>query len=218
MAAVASSSDSRRWDLGRTLARILCVVLGAIGLLPIAAVLFVSSPLTQRWAEEETRKLLERELGISAKYKVGVRLLPLRLEVTDLEVPASDGGGPALKVESVSASPRVFSLLAGALDLGDIQLTKPKARLVLQGGKLTNVRYRLPETKKSSSPSDTPFFTLSVSEGRFDVDVDGTRIETGPVDLDVFAEQKDVFEVALHASKSYLRRARTEQTLSLIHI
>ncbi|HVJ17001.1 MAG TPA: hypothetical protein VM686_16280, partial [Polyangiaceae bacterium] len=215
MAAVASSSDSRRWDLGRTLARILCVVLGAIGLLPIAAVLFVSSPLTQRWAEEETRKLLERELGISAKYKVGVRLLPLRLEVTDLEVPASDGGGPALKVESVSASPRVFSLLAGALDLGDIQLTKPKARLVLQGGKLTNVRYRLPETKKSSSPSDTPFFTLSVSEGRFDVDVDGTRIETGPVDLDVFAEQKDVFEVALHASKSYLRRARTEQTIGL---
>src|SRR5688572_10649123 len=140
MAAVASSSDSRRWDLGRTLARILCVVLGAIGLLPVAAVLLVSSPLTQRWAEEETRTLLQRELGISAKYKVGVRLLPLRLEVSELEVPASDGGAPALTVESVSASPRVFSLLAGTLDLGDIELAKPRARLVIRDGKLTNVR------------------------------------------------------------------------------
>src|SRR5687767_8075945 len=122
MAAVASSA-SRRWDLGRTLARLLCVVLGAIGLLPVAAVLLVVSTLTQRWAEEETRKLLERELGVSASYKVGVRLLPLRLVVTDLTVPASDGAGPALTVESVSASPRVFSLLAGTLDLGDIELT-----------------------------------------------------------------------------------------------
>jgi translocation and assembly module TamB len=215
MAAVASSSDSRRWDLGRTLARVLCVVLGAIGLLPVAALLFVSSPLTQRWAEEETRRVLQRELGLSAKHKVAVRLLPLRLEVTELEVPASDGGPPALTVETVSASPRVFSLLAGTLDLGDIELTKPRARLVIRDGKLTNVKYRLPTSNKPRAKTDTPFFTLSVSEGRFNVDLDGTLIETGPVDLDVFAEQKDVFEVSLHASKSYLRRARVDQTLGV---
>jgi translocation and assembly module TamB len=211
-----ASSTSRRWDLGRTLARVLCVVLGAIGLLPVAAVLLVSSPLAQRWAEEQTRVLLARELGVTATYKVGVRLLPLRLVVSDLQVPGSDGKGPALTVESISASPRVFSLLAGKLDLGDIELQKPRARIVLVDGKPTNVRYKLPERDtKPQKSSDIPFFTLAISEGRFDLDVDGMLIETGPVDLDVFAEQKDVFEVALHASKSVVRRRREERTVGI---
>ncbi|HEV8245127.1 MAG TPA: hypothetical protein VGP93_05140, partial [Polyangiaceae bacterium] len=213
MAAVTSTSDARRWDLGRTLARILCAVLGAIGLLPVAAALLVSSSPVQRWAEVQTRRLLERELGVAASYSVSLRLLPLRLSITNLVVPASDGGEPALRVESVSASPRVFSLLAGTLDLGDIELHRPRARLVFKDSKLVNVKYRLPQHKgQGTKNEETPFFTLAVTEGRFDVDLDGTQIETGPVDLDVFAEQRGVFELSLHASKTYLRRARTQLT------
>jgi translocation and assembly module TamB len=202
-----------RWDPIRFLAKVLCALLAVVGVVPIAAALLISSAPVQRWAEAETRRLLEAQLGVKAEYKVSVRLLPLRLAITNLEVPSSDGGPPALVTESVSASPRVFSLLSGRLDLGEITLEKPHVRVVIRDGKITNFEYKLPEPPaKSSGAKQTPFFSLAVTEGRFDVDIDGTHVQTGYVDLDVFAEENDVFELSLHSGKSTIRRERVELT------
>ncbi len=84
---------------------------------------------------------------------------------------------------------------------------------MIRDGKLTNLKYKLPEPPaKSSGAKQTPFFSLAVTEGRFDVDVDGTHVQTGYVDLDVFAEENDVFELSLHSGKSTIRRERVELT------
>jgi translocation and assembly module TamB len=204
----------RRWEAGKLFARVLCAVLAAIGVVPLVLTLLVSSDPVKRWAERETSRILRDELGVSASYRVEVKLLPLRLAVLDLAVPASDGGSPALVAESVTVSPRVFALLGGRFDLGAIELNRPRARLVVTDGKLTNLRYRLREQSASTPKGDrAPFSSLSISEGRFAVVLDGTRIDTGPIDLDVFAERGPSFEIALQADESRVTRRRIDQTL-----
>jgi translocation and assembly module TamB len=204
----------RRWEAGRLLARALCAVLAVIGVLPLALSLLVSSSPMKRWAERETTRILRDELGVSATYRVELRLLPLRLAVLDLAIPATDGGPPAFVAESVTVAPRVFALLGGRFDLGEIELHRPRTRLVIADGKLVNLRYRLRERPPSAAKTDrAPFSALSITEGRFSVVVDGVRIDTGSIDLDVFAERGPSFEIALQADESRITRRRTDQTL-----
>ena len=204
----------KRWEPGKILARALCALFAAIGLLPLALTLLVSSEPMKRWAERETARVLREELGVSATYRVEVKLLPLRLAVLDLTVPASDGGTPAFVADSVTVSPRVFALLGGRLDLGAIELNRPRTRLVVTDGKLVNVRYHLREQSASAPKGDrAPFSSLSISERRFGVTLDGTEIATGPIDLDVFAERGPSFEIALQADESRVTRKRIDETV-----
>jgi translocation and assembly module TamB len=194
-------------DFGRIVAQVLCALFGLIGVLPLAAGLLLTSAPLERRAAEETARVLREKLGLTASYAVRVRLVPLELSIENLVVPASDGKGPALVAERVSVTPRVFSLLAGRLDFGDIEIERPRLRLVVSDGKIGNVKYRLPETEPRRTPSrNAPFASLSVSEGRFDVDLEGVRIASGPVDLDVFAEPGPNFEIALRASDAEITR------------
>ncbi|RYZ01622.1 MAG: hypothetical protein EOO73_34900 [Myxococcales bacterium] len=194
-------------DPVRTLARLVCFALAFLGAVPVGLAAFLSSAPAERWAAKQTSAVLQRELGLAATFDVKVRLLPLRLAIENLNVPASDGGAPFLKAKSASVTPRFFSLLAGKLDLGDIEIDQPDARIVLRGGKLANLRYRLPETKtKTERPKDAPFGSVSLGEGRFRIDVDGVAVETDAIDLDVFAEPGGAFEVALRAGTTRVDR------------
>src|SRR5689334_18228076 len=141
----------RRWEPGRWVARALCAVFAMIGALPLLAAAALSSGPLTRWAERETARVLRQELGVSATYKVELRLLPLRLAIVDLTVPAADGGSPALVAETVTVAPRVFALFGGRLDLGEIEIKRPQVRLVVRDGKVMNVAYKLPEQKASTS-------------------------------------------------------------------
>jgi translocation and assembly module TamB len=205
----------RRWEPGRWVARALCAIFAVIGALPLLAAALVSSGPMTRWAERETARILHQELGVAATYRVELRLLPLRLAVVNLTIPASDGGSPALVAESVTVAPRVFALFGGRLDLGEIEINRPRARLVVRDGKVTNVAYRLPETKPSG-PSKraqrAPFTALSITEGLFHVDVDGVAVDTGAVDLDVFADSGPSFEISVTADETRVARRRIERT------
>ncbi|HEY4160121.1 MAG TPA: translocation/assembly module TamB domain-containing protein [Polyangiaceae bacterium] len=205
----------RNRDFGRALARALCVVLAVVGALPLLAGFVLSSGPVERWAARETRRILNEQLGLSASYRVELKLLPLRVALVDLVVQSSDGGAPALRVERVTVTPRVFSLLSGRFDAGDVEVDKPHARLSIVDGKLANLNYRLPETRsKQRAPSkQAPFGTLSVSEGYFSLNVDGTRIETGATDLDVFADSGPSFEIALRVGPSELARERVVRSV-----
>lgn len=200
-----------RRDLGRSLARLLCAVFALVGVTPFLAALLLSSGPLQRWAEKEAARVLRQELGLSARYRVELRLLPLRLAVLDLVVPASDGGSPAVTAESVTVAPRVFALFGGRLDLGEIEIRRPRARLVLEDGKIKNLHYRLPEQTSPSRAQRAPFTTLSVTEGRFRIELPGlVGFDTGPVDVDVFADKGPSFEIALQADESRVVRKRVQ--------
>jgi translocation and assembly module TamB len=194
-------------DFLRTLSRLACFVLAFLGAVPIGLAAFLTSPPAERWAAEQTSLALKRELGLAATFDVKVRLLPLRLAIENLTVPASDGGSPFLTAKSASIMPRFFSLLAGKIDLGDIEIDQPDARIVLRQGKLANLRYHLPEGKsKTERPQAAPFGSLSIGDGRFRVDVDGLSLDTEAIDLDVFAEPSGAFEVALRAGTTKIDR------------
>jgi translocation and assembly module TamB len=194
--------------LVRTAARLICFLLAFVGAVPIALAAFLTSAPAERWAAEQTSLVLKQELGLAATFDVKVRLLPLRLAIENLNVPASDGGSPFLTAKSASITPRLFSLLAGKLDVGEIEIDRPDARIVLRGGKLANLQYRLPETKsKRTRPHETPLGSLSIGEGRFRIDVDGVAVETEAIDLDVFAEPGGAFEVALRAGATRIDRS-----------
>jgi translocation and assembly module TamB len=201
-------------DPVRLLARVLCAVFGLLGAVPFAAAVLLELRPAQRWAAEQTSRLLREQLGIEASYKVSVHLIPLRLRVENLVVPSNDGGGPALQVARVSISPRVFSLLAGHLDVGDVEIESSRARLVLENGELKNVHYRLPKTNPSPRKSKTaPFSSLSLSDAHVVADIDGMRVDSGAMDLDVFAESGPAFEVMLSSSKASLARHRNVRTV-----
>ena len=201
---------SRNRDFGRLFARVLCALFALLGALPLLTGFFLSSATVEAWAARETTRILKEQLGLAASFRVELKLLPLRVTVSQLVVPASDGGTPALEVRRVAVTPRIFSLLAGRLDAGDVEVDQPKARLVIKDGQLKNLSYRLPPPSKTTrAPSkQAPFSSLSVGDGRFLLDIDGVHIDTAEVDLDVFAEPGPTFEVALRSSGTRVWRDR----------
>ena len=199
----------RNRDFGRLLTRVVCALFAVLGALPLALGFFLSSRPVEDWAARETTRVLREQLGVQATFRVELKLLPLRVTVNQLVVPASDGGSPALEVTRVAVTPRIFSLLSGKLDAGDVEVDQPKARLVLKDGKLQNLSYHLPEQKKPRAASkQAPFSSLSVGDARFALDIDGVHVDTGEVDLDVFAETGPTFEVALRSSGTRVWRER----------
>src|SRR6185436_4194684 len=176
----------RGLDLGRLIAKVLCALFALVGALPLAASLLVRTEPVRRWAAAETARVLEAELGVKASYRVEVHLLPLEVALLDVLVPASDGKSPFLDAERVAVKPRVFSLLAGRLDAGDIEIEKPKTRVVLKDGKLQNLAYRLPEAPgKKQRTKRAPFASVAMSDATIELDVDGIVVRAGPLDLDV---------------------------------
>jgi len=196
--------------VGRALARLLCGIFAIIGALPLATGLLLRTRPVREWAARETARALAEELGLTATYRVELRLWPIEISLRDLVVPANDGGSPALTAARVRVVPRVFALLSGRLHAGDIEVEAPRGRLVLEKGKLKNVTYRLPERSTRAAPPSgrPPFASLAVSDARFELAVDGTRIDTGSADLDVFAEEGPRYEVALRGSGTTIDRTR----------
>ncbi|MEP7048793.1 MAG: translocation/assembly module TamB domain-containing protein [Pseudomonadota bacterium] len=201
---------TRNRDFGRIFARVLCILFATLGVLPLLSGWFLSSSWVSDWAARETARVLKEQLGLTASYRVELKLLPLRLTVNELVVPASDGGPPALQVSRVAVTPRIFSLLSGKLGAGDVEVDRPQARLVIRDGKIQNLSYHLPELGKTKrAPSkQAPFGSLSIGDARFALDIDGVHVETGEVDLDVFAEQGPTFEIALRSSGAHIWRNR----------
>ncbi|MBM4362981.1 MAG: hypothetical protein FJ104_09895, partial [Deltaproteobacteria bacterium] len=153
-----------RLEVGRALARAVSVLLALVGVIPFAATLALRSELLRERVATETAALLERTLGLAASYEVAVELFPLEVVVRHLRVESSDGGGPALTADRIAITPRLFALLGGRLDAGDVEVEGSMARLVVRDGQLTNVAYRLPATGDSAPaplPERAPFSTVA---------------------------------------------------------
>src|SRR6185369_6033442 len=124
-----SYSRKRRRDWGRMFAQLLCLVFGVIGAVPFGVGLLVRTPPVKVWAARETAAVLARELGVAARYRVEVQALPFSIGLSDVVVEGSDGLGAALTAARIAVRPRLFSLMAGRLDAGHIEIDAPRARV-----------------------------------------------------------------------------------------
>ncbi len=187
-------------DWGRRIARLFCLLFALVGLVPLSGGLLLRSSPVRTWAASETSRLLSVHLGMSATYEVELSLVPLRLEIRDLVIADTKRTDPAISAELIAISPRFFSLLAGRIDVGDIELENSDIRLELQDGQVQNIAIIVPD-ESDSSPRliRSPFRTLAITNASLDVKSDNSRAEVVGIDLDVIAEKDLTFDLALRA-------------------
>lgn len=195
----------REW--GRIIALTLCVLFAIVGVIPLSLGFLVRTGPVRAWAAQKTADIIERELGVSARYDVGVQAFPPMVSLENLVVDAEDEGEPFLRIERASLRPRLFSLLAGLLDVGDIEVVGARVRAVIKDQKLTNLRYKLPAASSASSPDGRPpLSSIAVTDARLDVTVDTTHAVMREVDFDLTVEEKSAYEIALRAGLSHVTR------------
>jgi translocation and assembly module TamB len=203
----------KRRDWGKRLARVLCVLLAMVGMLPLGATLVVRSAWARTWAANETEGLLAAQ-GIKARYALALHVWPLALELDDVRVDSTDSGPPFLQSDRVRVRPRLFALLAGKLAIDQVELDVPRVRAVVKDGKLANLT--LPSQGSSAKPKwpeRAPFNAFALTDAAVDLDVDGTRVTVASFDLDVTSEQElgtdgATFEVALRVGRAEVHRPR----------
>ena len=194
--------------MGRLLSRALCLLFALIGLVPpLAAVLTRWGPVRD-WAASETTRLLDAELGIAADYHVRLSLWPLGLELLDVTLYSNDGGAPALVAPRLTIRPRLFALLSGRVDAGQISIEEPSVRIVVKDGALLNLDLTLPERSRGSGPARLPNISVAITDARFSGDIEGVKVESPAIDLDLFADGPDTVEVALRAATTSIVRER----------
>lgn len=197
----------RRRDFGQIVARLFCAVFAVIGALPLLLVLIVRATPVREWAAQETAALLQRELGIVTRFDVVVRAWPLSVEVRDLRLDGSDGSGPALELTRLSVRPRLFSLLAGKIDAGDVEIDGPRIRLVVRDGQIENLDLDIPES--DDRPLDkAPFETIAITDARLDLDIDGYVVRGEEIDFDIQALDGFAFELALRSGRQEIVHER----------
>src|SRR5690606_7438640 len=191
-------------------ARLLCVVFGLVGAIPLSGGVLLRSKPVQNWAAAETTRILDEQLGVKATFTTELSFVPLRLAVNGLRVPSTDGGEAAIRVGSIVVSPRFFSLLAGRIDVGDIELENTSLRLVVEEGEVKNLAYRFQKRSEGARPKLTraPFRSLAISNARLDLSLDGTRIKTEGIDVDAFAEEQLKFDVAIRSDGATIHAQR----------
>jgi len=198
------SALHRPRDPGRWIARVLCVLFALIGLIPPALGALTRWQPLQDWAARETGRILSEQVGLHARYKVAVSLWPLSLELSEVSLASNDGGPPVLVTPRLTIRPRLFSLLAGRVDAGQIAIEQPEIRIVIKNGAVQNLT--LPT---SSGPSkQLPLASLAITDARLKAEIEGVRFESDAIDLDVFAETSKVFEIALRATTSSVVQER----------
>jgi translocation and assembly module TamB len=149
------------------------------------------------WAARELSAVLQAQFGIRASFDAAIRPWPLTLTATGLRVESSDGGRPALEVDQLSVRPKIFALIQGRIDAGDIEIDRPRVHLELVDGKLVNLEVRAPEGGAKRS-EHAPFQSIAINDASAEVTIDGVLVRATGVDLDVSAEE-GAYELALHA-------------------
>jgi len=206
----------KTWD--QRAARVLCLALAMIGVLPFVGTLVFRSSFIRSWAARESQSLLRNE-GIVATYAPRLRLWPVAVELDHVRVESSDRGAPpALECARILVRPKLFALLSGKLVVDEIDLDEPRLRAVMRGGHLVSLT--LPDQPATTGPGRAPFTSIAVTEGFVDLDVDGTRIAARSIDLDATAEDDPVhgssFELAFRTGQASVHheRVRSDGTIA----
>jgi translocation and assembly module TamB len=199
-------------DLGKSLSRMLGALFALVGLLPLLLGVLVRTTWVRAQAADLAQRMLLKHLSLEASFQVDLEVLPPSLVLRDLRVPAWDGGTPAIEVDRVQVAPRLFSLLGGRPDVGDIEIERPRVRLVVEGGELRNVRFKAPpsDDKPREPLARLPFRTLSITQASAQVSLDdqGVAFDIDDLDVDVSASDGPEIEGALSLGGARVLRRR----------
>ena len=203
----------RRRDWMRDIARVLCVLLALVGLIPVGVGLLVRTSWARGIATARTRAEVTN-LGIDARYELELRLWPLSVAVRNVRVQATDGGAPFLTARRISARPKIFALLSKKLLIDQIEIEEPSVRVVVRDGKVQNLHLDLP--KKSDEPKTKdkpPFSVISATGADIDLSVDENHLRVKDLDADITVDADDAgkpaFELALRIGELHSHVVRS---------
>jgi translocation and assembly module TamB len=173
----------------------------------------VRTPRVRAEAVRLVASILRDELGLEAHFSLDIELLPPAVVLTGLTLPASDGGTPAVQIERARVAPRLFSLIAGRLDAGDIEIEHPRVRLIIENGEPKNLALRLPPSKPkdpSEPPPRLPFRSLAISQASVDLDLRdaATHLRLDEIDLDLATGEGLVVDGRLQVGRGTVQRRR----------
>ncbi|MCC6522166.1 MAG: translocation/assembly module TamB domain-containing protein [Polyangiaceae bacterium] len=197
----------RHW--GRLVARILCGLFALVGVVPLGAGLLVRLAGVQRWVAGETEKIIQKQTGVDADFSLDIQPWPLEVVLENVAVHASDGGPDFLRARRIVARPRLFSLLSGKLDFGEVEIDAPEVYVALRGGELANLKLELPPSEPSAEPSEPPLSAVAVTDGRVELDLDGMRVGARGLDADVTIE-RGAIELGLRAMGAEIDRTHPD--------
>lgn len=185
----------------------LCVLFALVGLVPLGVGWAARFDAVQAWLARETAAALRSQLGVEARYELSLRPWPLEIDLDNVRVDASDGGGPFLEASRAVARPRIFSLLGGKLDLGEVVIESPRVRVVVRGGQLANLKVELPETRPRAreEAATMPLSSVAITDGWLDLDLEGVKVQASHVDFDLTADEGPL-ELAVRAGLSRVER------------
>ncbi|MFO0616654.1 MAG: translocation/assembly module TamB domain-containing protein [Polyangiaceae bacterium] len=207
---MAAKARRKRTSWGRRIAFAICFLFAIAGAVPVIAGIVVRTAWFQEWAAAETQRLLEQQLNVDATYSIHVRPWPLSIDIDNVVVAASDGGGPFATIEHVRIRPGLFSLLAGKLNVGDVEVTGARARVVVRDGKLQNLDVRTPPSTSTAAKGPAPLpaiGSIALTDADVDLDIDGVRAVLREVDADLTARD-GAYEISLRTGAGELVRAR----------
>ncbi len=202
----------RTTDWTRVFARLLCVIFAVVGILPIAVTVLARSSMLNAWAAKESGRLLAQQ-GLHATYTIQVKLVPLALELTEVTLDSSDGKGPALTSDRISARPRIFALLSGKLVIDQIEIDEPSIRLVMKDGELQNLPIKLPKSDgKKKQPLRAPFSVFAVTGAAVDLWLDANHLVAHDIDVDLTTDdvgaEGSSFEISTRIGRTVLSHPR----------
>lgn len=201
-ARIASRPGPRRW-----FARLLCLLFATVGVLPFVAVVLARTQGAKVWAASQIKNLLRQEFGLRATFAGSVRPWPLTVSADDVRIESTDASGPAIIAEHLAVRPRVFSLIQGRFDAGDIEIDRPRAKLVVRDGNIANLSIRT-RAREGQRPHSTrpPFASVAVNDASFELSIEGVGVSATGIDFDMTADEGPSFELSLRTGSMTVER------------
>jgi translocation and assembly module TamB len=171
-------------------------------MLPLAAGSLARIDSIQQWAAAETARILHEELALEARYDLYLQPWPPRLVLTNVSIDASDGGEAFLRADEIVATPKIFSLLAGEMNLGEVHIEQPRLRVVVRNGRLHNLALK-PRGSETDDHEEPPLRSLSITNAKLLLDIGAVQIRSSAIDLDLSLESGSI-ELFLRSGESQI--------------
>jgi translocation and assembly module TamB len=204
--------QKKRRDVGKWIARFFCACFAFIGGLPLLAAGLARTSYVRHKAALVVQDLLRQELEVTAEFEIEVHTLPPAIALNAVKVPSTKPGDAFLQIDRILVKPRLFSLIGGRLDVGDIEIERPRIHAVIRDGQLSNLHYKLPKSKKKTTPPSRfpPFHTLALSEVTVLLELPTEKVQllVDDFDLDLTGSTGPAYDAALNVASAKVFRER----------
>ncbi len=167
------------------------------------------------WARERAARLATRaihdELGLDARLgDVEVLAFPPTVVARGIAL-SHPVHGELVTADSLRVSPSLLAVLRGAVDLDQIEISRPVFRLVIRDGKVVNFP-ELPES--GGGETNLPFSDLAIDRATIEIDLEPRgRLRVTNLDADLTVENGNILELRASSRSGVFRHVMGDENV-----